>query len=280
MAKMAPKTTARSIPKSLAPVIEGLELRQPILVTKALLAEIIEEHGLRLRPEVVAHRLQKAGWLLSLRRKDAWEFAPASRAGPINSGDQFIELRAILKHRPSFPVAIAYESAAWMHNLARRSPDRDVIAIPKDRAIPKTLKSFRITRRWGKLDPVQITDLPTWRIETLIVLMAERPTAYKAWPSALEWLPDAAGAVGDDLLFEELTDRGRPVWVRTGYLIEAADNVGLANRIYEQIAPLVKGPYYFGTRRRPGIYNKKWNVRDSSLLGRWKPGNQSWGEPR
>ena len=261
-------------------MIEGLELRQPILVTKALLAEIIEEHGLRLRPEVVAHRLQKAGWLLSLRRKDAWEFAPASRAGPINSGDQFIELRAILKHRPSFPVAIAYESAAWMHNLARRSPDRDVIAIPKDRAIPKTLKSFRITRRWGKLDPVQITDLPTWRIETLIVLMAERPTAYKAWPSALEWLPDAAGAVGDDLLFEELTDRGRPVWVRTGYLIEAADNVGLANRIYEQIAPLVKGPYYFGTRRRPGIYNKKWNVRDSSLLGRWKPGNQSWGEPR
>ena len=167
-----------------------------------------------------------------------------------------------------------------MHNLARRSPDRDVIAIPKDQAIPKTLKSFRITRRWGKLDPIQITDLPTWRVETLIVLMAERPTAYKAWPNALEWLAEAAAGIEDELLFDELTDRGRPVWVRTGYLIETADNTELANKIYEEIAPLTKGPYYFGTRRRPGIHNKKWNVRDSSLLGRWKPGSQSLGEPR
>jgi len=266
MAMMGPKTTARGIPKSLAPILEGLELRQPILVTKALLAEIIEERGLELRPEVVAHRLQREGWLLSLRRKDAWEFAPASRAGPIDSGDQFIELRAILKHRPSFPMAIAYESAAWLHNLARRSPDRHVIAIPKDQAIPKTLKSFRITRRCGKLDPIQITDLPIWRIETLIVLMAERPTAYKAWPSAMEWLPEAAAGIEDGLLFDELAGRGRPAWVRTGYLIEAAGNAELAHKIYEQIAPLVKGPYYFGTRRRPGIHNKKWDVRDSSFL--------------
>ena len=73
--------TARSVPSSLAPIIEELELRQPKLVTKAYLENLIAERNLELRPKDVSHRLQKQGWLLSLKTKDAWEFAPASRAG-------------------------------------------------------------------------------------------------------------------------------------------------------------------------------------------------------
>lgn len=265
---MEHKTTARHIPKSLAPVIEGLELRQPVLVTKALLAEIIEDQGLDLHPEAVAHRLQKEGWLLSLRRKDAWEFAPGSRAGRIDSGDPFIELRATLEHRPEFSAAIAYESAAWIHNFARRSPAQDVIAIPWDVSIPKSLREFRITRRWGRLDPIQISELPTWRIETLLILMAERPTAYRAWPTVMEWLPQAAGTVEERLVLDELAGRGRPTWARAGYLFEVAGNPELAAQLYGKMDPPPSGPYYFGTRRRSGIHNRKWDVRDSALLGR------------
>lgn len=106
--------TARSVPSSLAPIIEELELRQPKLVTKAYIEALMEERGMNLRPEDVTHRLQMQGWLLSLKTKNAWEFAPASRAGKIGSGDPFIELRATLHHRPDLPVAVAYESAAWI----------------------------------------------------------------------------------------------------------------------------------------------------------------------
>ena len=148
--------TARSIPSSLAPVIEELELRQPRLVTKAYLTDVINERSLSLHPDDVAHRLQQQGWLLSLKTKDAWEFAPASRAGRIDSGDPFIELRATIHHKPDLPVAVAYESAAWLHGLTRRPPEKDVIAMPTEVDPPPALTEFRITRVWGQIDPIYI----------------------------------------------------------------------------------------------------------------------------
>lgn len=267
---MAAKTTARSIPKSLAPVLEDLERRQPTLVTKELLVEIIEERGLQLRPEGVAYRLQKEGWLLSLRKEDAWEFAPASRAGPIDSGDLFIELRAVLNRLADFPVAVAYDSAAWLHGLARRNPQRNVISVRPGVNVPKTLEGFRVTRKWGQLDPVVINALPVWRIETLLVLMCVRPTGYRAWPTVLEWLPEAAAAADSDLISRELVGRGPPTWARLGYLMEVAGQRGYAGKVHKEIEPSAKGPFYFGPRKHPGTYDKRWDVRDSVLLGRVK----------
>ena len=265
MTKMAPKTTARSIPKSLAPVVESLELRQPKLVTKSLLAEIIAEHGLEMRTEDVAHRLQKEGWLLSLRKKKVWEFAPASRAGRIDSGDLFIELRALLDQRPTFPISIAYESAAFLHGFAQRLPQKEVIAIPSKNSIPKTLKTFRITRMWGNLERIWINELPIWSIETLIVLMAARPTSYKAWPNVYEWLEDALKNINDDLIFKELESRPRSTWVRTGYLAELGRKFELGEEIYTKSYAWKKGPYYFGPRNKKGKYNHRWDIVDSLL---------------
>jgi hypothetical protein len=51
--------TARRVPSSLASIIEELELRQPKLVIKAYLVDLIEDLGLVLHPEEVTHRLQK-----------------------------------------------------------------------------------------------------------------------------------------------------------------------------------------------------------------------------
>jgi len=218
-----------------------------------------------LGPAEAAHRLQQQGWLLSLKTRDAWEFAPASRAGRIGSGDPLIELRATLMHRPDLPVAIAYESAAWLHRFPRRPPEKEVIALPSRVLPPPALSEFRITRCWGRLGPLWLDELPTWRIETLLVLMGERPSAYRAWPTVLEWLPEAAQRADSDLILRELTDRRPPTWARTGYILEAGGRRDIASQVLDRISPSLQGPYYLGPRTAPGIFSSRWKVRNSIL---------------
>ncbi len=257
--------SGRSVPASAAPILEDLELRQPKVVTKALLAEIASQRQVRLSADEVAHRLQRHGWLLPLRTRGAWEFAPASRAGAIDSGDRLIELRATLLRRPDFQAAVAYESAAWLHGFARRVPTRDVLAIPPGVLPPPALRHFRITRQWGKLDPVTNDALPVWRIETLIVLMANYPMGYKAWPTVSEWLPEAVSRVSADLILRELTSRRKATWARVGYVLEVAGRRDLADQLFKINEPAGRGPSYLGPRRAHGKFNKRWDLVDSIL---------------
>jgi len=260
--------TARSVPSSLAPIVEELELRQPKLVTKAYIEALMEERGMKLRPEDVTHRLQMQGWLLSLKTKNAWEFAPASRAGKIGSGDPFIELRANLHHRPDLQVAIAYESAAWMNGFTRRPAEKDVLSIPSHIDPPPALQGFRITHILGQIDPIQIDELPVWSVESLIVLMAERPMSYRAWPTVMEWLGEATSKIHYELVLEELSGRGMATWARTGYILEAGGRDDLGEKIHQQIDLSNKGPFYLGPRSKPGRMDQRWDVRDSILLYR------------
>ncbi len=268
------KTTARgpkrrSIPATLAPVLEELELRQPKVVTKKLLAEILASEHIGLDVSDVANRLQKHGWLLSLKTRGIWEFAPAARAGAIDSGDQFIELRATLIRRPGLKVAVAYESAAWLHGLAHRPPVRDVVAVPRGIAPPPALLEFRVTRNVGTLDPVSLDGLPVWRTETLLVLMAAYPTAFRAWPTVSEWLHEAAERTDWKLIERELAERRPATWVRTGYLMEIAGQTEVADRISIDSRFKGHGPYYFGLRKKPGKHSKRWDIIDSLLLPHW-----------
>ncbi|HEX9246309.1 MAG TPA: type IV toxin-antitoxin system AbiEi family antitoxin [bacterium] len=256
-------TSARRIPASLAPVVEELELEQPKVVTKAFLDKVLSARGIGLNPISVANRLQKHGWLLSLKTKGTWEFAPASRAGAINSGDRFIELRATLLRNRAIPAAIAYESAAWLHGLVRRTPQRDVLAIRPGTRIPPALRDYRITRQWGRLDPVVKDELPVWCIETLLVLMAKHPMAYKAWPNVMDWLPDAARQVSAELVIAELADQRKGGWARVGYMLEIAGRPDLADRLFEKVQPLGDGPFYFGPRNSNAKYSKRWHLLDS-----------------
>ena len=94
-------------------MLEELELRQPVVVTRTLLREIASSTETKLNADSLAERLVRLGWLLPLRRRDTWEFAPAARAGRHGSGDPWVELRAVLAHEPEVPVAVAFESAVW-----------------------------------------------------------------------------------------------------------------------------------------------------------------------
>lgn len=257
--------TSRSAPSSVAPVLSELELENPQIVTRQMLAESVDRAGVELPVEVVAERLQRHGWLLPLRTRGAWEFAPGSRAGAFGSGDPFIELRATLARRPDFPAAVAYESAVWLHNLSDRSPDRHVLSIPKSESVPHSLRDFRVTRIQPVLDLVEIRDLPAWSLESLIVLIGARPTSFGDWPNLDSWFVSATWRGAAEAIVSELAPRSRAAWMRTGYLLEWAGNHDLADRIRDA-APAGSGPFYLGARDRPGRYSSKWQVMDS-LLG-------------
>jgi hypothetical protein len=66
----------RTIPHSLAPVLEQLELYQADLVTTARLDELVRTAGIRTATRTVATRLRERGWLLPTGQRGVWEFAP------------------------------------------------------------------------------------------------------------------------------------------------------------------------------------------------------------
>ena len=256
--------STRSIPASLASVLEQLELERPTIVTKDLLRDLVERTGLAYDPGEVASRLQRHGWLLSLRTRGAWEFAPASRAGAIGSGDPFIELRAMLSMRPKLAVKVAYDSAVWLHKLSQRMPNKHVLAIHTGLSVPHALRSFRITRRWGKLDSIVIQELPVWRTETLVVLIGAQPLSFRDWPNMNEWLSQASDRLDRDLLMRELEGRPRSTWMRTGYILEKGGGDAIAETLRVE-APSGRGPFYLGRRDAKGRYDKRWEVVDSLL---------------
>lgn len=254
----------RSIPASLAPILEELELERPTIVTKDLLRELTQRAGLDYDPGEVASRLQIHGWLLSLRTRGAWEFAPASRAGPIGSGDPFIELRAALSRRPGLSAMVAYDSAVWLHKLSQRAPNRHVVAIPMSQSVPHALRIFRVTRRSGKLDSVTIHGLPVWRVETLVVLIGAQPLSFRDWPNMNEWLSQVSSRLNRELLMRELAGRHRSTWMRTGYMLEMGGGAAIAELLRLK-APPGQGPFYLGRRNAKGRYDKRWEVMDSLL---------------
>jgi predicted transcriptional regulator of viral defense system len=119
---------SRSLSRQLAPLVAELELRQPVLVSLQELAALAEEAGLRTPAKVIAARLRTTGWLLPTGQRGIYEFAPGAHAGPYGHGDPFIDLRAALS--AGQPLAVALQSALWLHGLAERAPDRHELAAP------------------------------------------------------------------------------------------------------------------------------------------------------
>ncbi len=256
---------ARSIPSRLAPLVEALELDQPRVVTRSLLGRVARDQGLDLDDDGAASELRRRGWLLPLRTRGAWEFAPGSRAGRFGAGDRHIELRAALALDSSFPGALAMESAAIALGFAGRIPDREVLSLPPGKRLPKALDDWRVVRLPIEArDLTLIGELPVWRVETLLVGMAKRPDEFKDWPNVEEWLGEAVGRAELDTIGRQLKGSPRSVWRRTGYLLAIGGRAeeGLALQLDE---PVGHGPSYLGPRRRKGRYDKRFDIVDSVL---------------
>lgn len=259
-------TESRNISKSLAPLLELLELEQPRVVTTSDLAEAAAEVGLQWAARDIARRLLEKGWLLPLKTRGVWEFAPAARAGAIGAGDPFIELRATLRRRPDAPFAVAAESAAYLLGLSGRQPDPEVIAAPPATRIPDALSEFRLVRWQPKAALLTKDGLPTWSPETLLAFMSSKPARFRDWPNVPEWIVVAFQSIDPDALHHELQNEARSAWMRAAYLAERAGDRRVSQRLLEN-APEGVGPYRLTVREEPGRYFARFEMVDS--IDRW-----------
>ena len=260
---------ARAIPTSLSSVVEQLELEGDLVVTLETLRAALEATGQadtsEDRVRAVAYQLQRAGWLGSVRSRNAWEFQPGSRGGPYGSGDRFIEFRAYRATHPNWPGVLAMESAAGVLGLAQRFPEREVVALPKGEPEPK---SFR--REWRMITSALpsnastiINDLRVWTLEALIVGIGERPTNYRDAAGLAQWLPEAADRADVSVVSELLSMLSVAARQRTAYLFAAVDDDQSRDRILGSSRP--SQVVWFGPRSKPGTFDPATGVHDTML---------------
>jgi hypothetical protein len=258
-------TTTRTITRSLAPLLQSLELEQPRVLTRGDLERLARGSGVAWPVPSIVQRLREQGWLLDLRTRGAWEYAPAARAGAYGSGDPFIELRATLRRDPGSAFAVAADSAAYLLGHSSRRPARDVVALSPGTTAPPALRRYRLVR-WRPATGMTLRDdLPVWPATTLVAFMGTRPALFRDWPNVGEWLRAAAADVVIDDLGAELAGRPRSAWARACYLLHRGDRRGDAVRLLAD-APVGHGPYYLGDRRTTGRHDPVFDVIDSTGL--------------
>lgn len=258
-----PKTT-RKLSNILAAIVEELELQQPRVVSREDIAQIMRDRDLGTWTDALTFRLRKEGWLLPLRTRGVWEFAPGARAGAYGGGDPHIELRATLRRDPEFPGQLAYESAAWLQGLVQRAPVREVLSLPNRTEAPVALSGYRIVHQRPSLSTLDKDGLPVWRIESLITLIAVRPEAYHDWPNTMQWLASAAAKIDASMIRDELKGRPVSVRVRTAYLLDRGGNRSQARALVGDIGAGA-GPIFLGPRTKDARFDKRYNLYDSLL---------------
>ena len=202
---------ARSIPPSLAALVEHLELERKPTVALEEISRLAEEQGLKTPGRIIAHRLVRLGWLLRTPVRGTWEFAPADRAGAIPDGDPLLPLKALLSAaREDFPAAVALGSALWIQDLADRSPDRREVALPYGTPIPSVTPT-RVPR--SAAHRPSGSSSRSWifrshRPATILVHLATRPTDVRSWSGVLDCLSVLIQLSSYDEIATEL--RGRP----------------------------------------------------------------------
>lgn len=253
----------RTLPESVAGVVQELELRQPPVVTRALLEEMAATTGTHLPEKDLADRLVRLGWLLPLRKRNAWEFAPAARAGRYASGDPWIEVRALLEHEADAPVAVAFDSAVWELGHSTHPPTESVLAHRRGWRPPEALDVRLVTFEW-QLATRTLRDLPVWQEATVVVAAAERPAAQGNWANADDWLPETFRSVTPHDVLAEAAGRKVSTLARLGYLAEWSGRNDVADEI-EAVLPGRLPVTFLGRRDRRDRWSRRWHVYDALL---------------
>lgn len=256
---------ARTIPPSLASVVEQLELDGASIVTVADLVHFGSPKMSEVAARHIAYELQRAGWLGRLRTQNAWEFLPGARGGPIGSADRFIEFRARRAADPTWRGVLAMESAATLLGLAQRVPAQEVVALPRDEPFPKAFaKDWRYVRiDLGPGSTTHINTLPTWTLDALLVGVAARPSGYRDVAGLGQWLELGAQRADVGQVIALLKSQNAATRQRAAYLFSAAlfnDKAAEVLRAYP-----ARQPVWLGPRTSGGHFDGRCQVNDTVL---------------
>ena len=262
-------TVARVISRSVANIIEQLELDGDLLVTVNRLAAVMHHVGLdddKTQARRLAYELQRDGWLGRLRPRHTWEFLPGARGGAYGSGDRYIEFRAQRAVDPTWSAVLAMESAASVLGLAQRLPTREVVALPPNAPFPKALAGeWRYVRvELPEAGLTTVNGLPSWTLEGLIVGIAARPSAYKDVAGLGQWLPEAAADADVHTIITLLEGMRLATRQRAAYLLGAAGNDD-ARAAIVGVYPATKTAWLGPRVAGEGVFDAETKVNDTLL---------------
>jgi len=248
----------RTIPPSLAPILEQLELNGDELVTTERLDELVRATGIDTPTRVVAARLRDRGWLLTTGQRGVWEFAPAAVAGPFSRGGPTRLLRSLLARR-NVTCGLTFQAAAWAIGAADRAPMRIEVAVANQRDVRWMPDGLDVSIFDPQLPYRTAKGVPTLQPASVLTHMATTPARVRSWSSAAEWLPDIAAEITIADALTELGGRPATVGARLGYLLQ-----GLRPDVAEQITrPSTKT--WFGPRRKLVRNDERWKIADTIL---------------
>lgn len=256
--------TARHVPRSLAAILQDLELHQPQIVTAALLQDIIRRTGSHLDTRAAADRLTRAGWLVPIRARHAWEFAPAARAAGVGSGDPWIELRALLQRQPGARVAVAFASAVWELGYSMHPPSRHTYAHQPGWRPPRALCEARSAAFDWRVPTVDRDGLPVWQAATIVVAITANPARQHNWANADGWLAETMHAADLDDVLAEAEGRSTAALARLGHVARWSQRHDIADAI-KRTLPSAHGVTYLGPRDGQGTWDPEWKVYDAYL---------------
>ena len=252
---------ARIISESMSGILEELELESETFVTTRRLRELAGKYSVGTSPALIAHRLKKAGWLITTPQKGVWEFAPASYAGAYSKNDPLTGIKAFQIANPEIPFYLCMQTAAWAHGIADRLPLHTEVAFPTmpSKRLPEQIHAYHFT---PNLETVIKKEVPCLACESVLVQMTAKPSGINSWESAMEWLPDLVYEFDIDKLLQELNGRANSVRQRTGYLLqgmypEAADAIRQTTEVHAKVR--------FGPRQYARRNDETWKISDTIL---------------
>lgn len=256
----------RALPAWVAPVAAHLELEEVSVIRTSDVAAAAKTVGVASAPRRVVQELANNGWLLPTGIHGVWEFVPASHGGAHSRSDPFLTLRAALvSDPPPGEIAVALRSAMWQRDLLDRPPNRHELAVPKmsrlNPGLERSLRrNYRLTSFETRLPPEAVSELPVHRLESVLVQLAERPTAVEGWDTILDTLDDLGARCDLDNLITEVTGRTHATLMRLAYLT--------ANRRPELVGTLgvePRGVVWFGPHGKVRRHDRTWNLVDTLL---------------
>lgn len=256
---------SRTLPRSLARVAAELEMRQARMVSRGDLAGILGVAPNTKRVDDAVEGLVARGWLRPLPVRGTYEFLPAA-GGPWESGDPWIELRAVAAKNPKLMPQIVLGSAAFLRGFSDRRPTADLIAVNADVSLPPGLrKTYRVIRttphRLFGASPID--GLPVATPARLVLEVALWwKHAGDVW-SPDHWIRSAFDAADLDELHQGAQQLGGVVVARTGHI---AHQLGIAAA--EQVLNDLPRPQpvFFGPRPQSvaGVsFDSAWGVYDT-----------------